>query len=174
MMSENQNNRAGSPGQPYMQPTQPYFGTGMPQTFQPQIQAPMQQPVQYPFPPGFTSPVAGQSPIAGNVPGMLPIEQSYVENILRLNRGKLVTAYMTFENSSEQQAFKGTIEAAGRDHLILRNPQTNERYLLLMVYLDYVVFPERVEYEYPFGTPAPGMLSQSAPRASGTGIPPIG
>jgi spore germination protein Q len=41
---------------------------------------------------------------------------------------------------------KGVIEAAGRDHLILSDPQTGTRYLLLMVYLDYVTFDEEINY----------------------------
>jgi spore germination protein Q len=100
-----------------------------------------------------------------DVPGMLPLEQSYVENILRLNRGKLATVYMTFENNREWNAkiFKGIIEAAGRDHLILSDPQTGKRYLLLMVYLDYITFDEELDYEYPFNT-GPGALSQYQPR----------
>lgn len=111
--------------------------------------------------PGFP----GQTPKQGpDVAGMLPIEQSYVENILRLNRGKLATVYMTFENNREWNAkiFKGIIEAAGRDHLILSDPQTGKRYLLLMVYLDYITFDEELEYEYPFHTQ--GQLSQYPPR----------
>ncbi|WP_210364361.1 spore coat protein GerQ [Bacillus sp. REN3] len=85
--------------------------------------------------------------------GMLPSEQSYIENILRLNKGKLATVYMTFENNKEWNAkiFKGIIEAAGRDHLIISDPQTGTRYLLPMVYLDYITFDEEIEYEYPFG-----------------------
>jgi spore germination protein Q len=85
--------------------------------------------------------------------GMLPLQQSYIENILRLNRGKLATVYMTFENNDQWNAkvFRGVIEAAGRDHLILSDPDTNRRYLLLMVYLDYVTFDEEIEYTYPFG-----------------------
>ncbi|QFT90990.1 Spore coat protein GerQ [Bacillus sp. THAF10] len=97
-----------------------------------------------------------------DIPGMLPLEQSYVENILRLNRGKLATVYMTFENNREWNAkiFKGIIEAAGRDHLILSDPQTGKRYLLLMVYLDYITFDEELEYEYPFNS----ALTQYQPR----------
>ena len=105
------------------------------------------------------------SPSAGaQVPGMLPVEQSYIENILRLNKGKLATVYATFENNTEWNAkiFKGIIEAAGRDHLILSDPQTGERILLPMVYLDYVTFNEEIEYEYPFGA-GPG-LTTSPPR----------
>lgn len=89
-----------------------------------------------------------QPNISQNVPGMLPIQQSYIENILRLNRGKEVTVYMTFE-SREQVTFNGRIEAAGRDHLILSHPETGERFLLLMVYLDYVVFDEKINYQPP-------------------------
>ncbi|MEH7522781.1 spore coat protein GerQ [Bacillus sp. JJ1503] len=99
------------------------------------------------------------------VPGMLPIEQSYIENILRLNKGKLVTVYATFENNREWNAkkFEGIIEATGRDHVILSDPQSGMRFLIPMVYVDYVTFSEEIEYEYPGFTP-PGMLSQFSPR----------
>ncbi|TCN24007.1 spore coat protein GerQ [Mesobacillus foraminis] len=100
------------------------------------------------------------------VPGMLPSEESYVENILRLNKGKLVTVYMSFEGSREwnSKVFKGIIEAAGRDHLILSDPQTGMRYLLLMVYLDYVTFEEEIEYDYPFAGGAGAGLASYPPR----------
>ncbi|RYG71795.1 spore coat protein GerQ [Lentibacillus lipolyticus] len=84
---------------------------------------------------------------------MLPEEQSYIENILRLNEGKFATVYMTFENNDQWNAkvFKGVVEAAGRDHIIISDPQTGKRYLLLMVYLDYITFDEELNYQYPFG-----------------------
>lgn len=87
-----------------------------------------------------------------NPPGMLPMERSYIENILRLNRGKLATVYMTFENNDRwnAQIFKGVIEAAGRDHIILSDPETERRYVLLMVYLDYITFDEEINYDYPY------------------------
>ncbi|WP_430790105.1 spore coat protein GerQ [Virgibacillus flavescens] len=93
--------------------------------------------------------------------GMLPMEQSYIENILRLNRGKPATVYMTFENNQDWNAkvFKGIIEAAGRDHIILSDPQTNKRYLLLMVYLDYVTFDGEINYTYPYG-----QMTTTSPR----------
>ena len=87
-------------------------------------------------------------------PGQLPIEQSYIENILRLNRGKLATVYMSFDvegGTRTPQVFTGIIEAAGRDHIILSDPQTGMRYLLLMVYLNYVTFEEEIEYRSPLG-----------------------
>nr|WP_082883864.1 spore coat protein GerQ [Bacillus sp. SJS] len=105
-------------------------------------------------------PMQSQSSPSQSIPGMLPLEESYIENILRLNRGKTATVYMTFENNKEWNAmiFKGTIEAAGRDHIILSDPQTGRRFLLLMVYLDYITFDEEINYEYPFG------MSASSPR----------
>lgn len=97
-----------------------------------------------------------------NVPGMLPIQQSYIENILRLNRGKRITVYMTFPDKV-QKTFVGNIEAAGRDHIILSDPETGERYLLLMIYLDYVVFEEEINYKPP-AFPGSQLLTTSPPR----------
>ena len=78
-------------------------------------------------------------------------EQSYIENILRLNLGKQVSAYMNFENSQwGSKVFKGTLEAAGKDHIIISDPTTGTRYLLLSIYLDYVTFEEEINYYYPF------------------------
>jgi spore germination protein Q len=113
-----------------------------------------------------TPPTFNQQNPAEIVPGMLPLEQSYIENILRLNKGKLATVYMTFENNREWNAkvFKGIIEAAGRDHIILSDPQTGMRYLLLMIYLDYVTFDEELEYEYPYGAAAAQPMATYSPR----------
>lgn len=88
---------------------------------------------------------------------VLPVtgqEESYVENILRMNLGKVATIYMTFENNCEWNAkiFKGMLEAAGRDHIIISDPTTGKRYLLLTVNLDYITFDEPLTYTLPFGT----------------------
>ncbi len=109
-----------------------------------------QQSMQMPQQPQQQSP---QQPSISDVPGMLPLQESYIENILRLNKGKRATVYMTFENNERWNAkvFKGIIEAAGRDHIILSDPETNRRYLLLMIYLDYITFDEEINYNYPIG-----------------------
>ena len=88
-------------------------------------------------------------------PGASPFpnreEQSYIENILRLNIGKVATVYMNFEGSQwGSKIFKGYVLAAGRDHIILQDLQSETRYLLLMVYLNYVTFDGEIEYDYPF------------------------
>lgn len=94
----------------------------------------------------------------GNVAQAPPLqfEQSYIENILRLNLGKTGTFYMTYENNKEWNAkvFKGKLEAAGRDHIIISDP-SGMRIVLLMVNLDYATFNEPLVYQYPgvFGNP---------------------
>ena len=53
----------------------------------------------------------------------VPMQQSYIENILRHNKGKKVKAYVSFPDSAEwkDRIFEGTIEQAGRDHLIIKD-----------------------------------------------------
>jgi spore germination protein Q len=160
--------------QPYQfyQPYQPYpYGYMYPQAYYPTAYPYYSpQPMTTPTPAfGLQTPsFAMQTPTTASqpsIPGMLPIEESYIENILRLNKGKLITVYMTFENNREWNAkiFRGNIEAAGRDHLILSDPQTGMRYLLPMIYLDYIVFEGEIAYEYPFAG-ATTQLSSYSPR----------
>ena len=68
----------------------------------------------------------------------MPMEQSYIENILRLNRGKLATLYFSYPDSVEwrDKTYTGIIEAAGRDHVIVSDPKNGRWYLLLMIYLN--------------------------------------
>ncbi len=112
--------------------------------------------------PGFVQQQQQQAAQGG---ASLPMEQSFIENILRLNRGKQVTVYMTFENNSEWNAkiFKGRLEEAGRDHIIISDPESGKYYLLLMVNLDYVVFDEPIDYTYPYGGGGQS-LTQYSPR----------
>ncbi len=79
----------------------------------------------------------------------LLMEQSYIENILRLNKGKKVTVYMSFSDSIswKDKTFTGIIEQAGRDHIILSDPQTGKWYMLLMIYLNYVEFENKINYK---------------------------
>lgn len=155
----------------YPQQSFPPYGGQMGQPFPAQ---PMPSGGAMPAAPGGGIPAfpgAGMPPMqtapptpGGQVPGMLPLEQSYIENILRLNKGKLVTVFTTFENNREwnAKAFKGIIEAAGRDHVIISDPQTGMRFLIPMVHVDYVTFEEEIEYEYPFGAASP--MSTYPPR----------
>ena len=82
----------------------------------------------------------------------LPLEQSYIENILRLNKGKQVRIHMTFPDSEEfkDREFVGIIEQSGRDHIILSDPTTGKWYLLLMIYVDFITFDEKINYSPEF------------------------
>ncbi|REE92874.1 spore germination protein Q [Paenibacillus taihuensis] len=135
--------------------------------YYPQQQAmpmPMPTPLPAPVPTPFVAGAQAQAmppmvpsgsfvtPMGGNVVTVPATEESYVENILRLNRGKMATFYMTYENNREWNAkvFRGIIEAAGRDHIIISDPSTGMRYLLLTLNLDYVTFDGPINYEYTF------------------------
>jgi spore germination protein Q len=141
--------------------SQPYYTTAYPYYQQP----PTQQTGFGLQTPTFAMPMQPPTTVSQPIPGMLPLEESYIENILRLNKGKMATIYATFENNREWNAkiFRGVIEAAGRDHVILSDPQTGMRYLLPMIYVDYITFDEPIAYEYPYASEGPG-LSTYSPR----------
>lgn len=85
-------------------------------------------------------------------PGQISdFEESYIENILRLNKGKIGTFYMTYNDSLEyrDKVYRGIIQAAGKDHIVISDTRDGKRYILLLVYLDYVEFDEPINYEYP-------------------------
>lgn len=120
-------------GSYYQNPTFPTNQTPMNQN-----QIPMQTPTS---PPGN---ISSQS--------QLPMEQSYIENILRLNKGKRVNAYVSYPDSNEwrDKVYSGIVEEAGRDHLIISDPISGNWYLIRMIYLDYVEFMERINYSHSY------------------------
>ena len=73
----------------------------------------------------------------------IPYEKSYIENILRFNKGKKVSIYQSFP-STEGEVFNGIIEQCGKDHVILSDPNTGNWYMLLMIYLNYIKFEEEI------------------------------
>lgn len=103
------------------------------------------------MPPQVTSgsPMTPQGVVVQNPPQVF--EQSYIENIFRMNLGKVGTFYFTYENNSQWNAkvYKGVLEAAGRDHIIISDPVTGQRTVLLMIYFDYATFDEPLNYQYP-------------------------
>lgn len=78
----------------------------------------------------------------------LTLEQSLIENILRLNKGKRVKVYATYPDAGEwrDKVYDGIIEEAGRDHLILMDPNTGHWFLIKAIYIDYVEFAEKINY----------------------------
>lgn len=98
----------------------------------------------FPTPPGNVSVTDGSSNI--------PQEQSYIENILRLNKGKRIKAYVSYPDSSawQNKVYEGIIEEAGRDHLIIRDNVNNLWYLIRIIYLNYVEFMEPIVYSHSY------------------------
>ena len=91
-------------------------------------------------------PAPNQSTAQTQMQEYVPNEQSYIENILRVNRGKRVSVYQSFADAGEwkDKIFTGIIEQSGRDHIILSDPTTGNWYLLLMIYVDYIKFDEEI------------------------------
>ena len=83
-----------------------------------------------------TAPIANQN----------SFEQSYIENILRLNKGKHVEIYASYPDSTDwrDKVFNGIVEASGRDHIILSDPKTGQWYLILMIYINYIKSDEKI------------------------------
>lgn len=79
--------------------------------------------------------------------GLLDIEDSYIENVLRQNKGKKVKAYVSYPDSSSwrDKLYEGYIREASKDHLIIECLD-NKWMLIPMIYLDYVEFEDRITY----------------------------
>ena len=84
-----------------------------------------------------------------NYSSELTLEQSYVENILRLNKGKIASFYMSYPDSNEwrDKIFTGIVEQAARDHVVISDPTTGKWYILLSIYMNFIVFDEEINYK---------------------------
>lgn len=92
------------------------------------------------------------APIGGGANENVQDEQSYIENILRLNKGKRAKAYFSFPDSNEwrDKVFEGIIEEAGKDHLVMSDPKTGKWSLILLIYLNFVEFYEKINYSHAY------------------------
>ena len=94
-------------------------------------------------------PTGAQTPMtAAPVAPGAAAEESFIENILRFNHGRVGTFYFTYQGNEKWNAvaYRGRVETAGRDHIIISNPETGRRYLLLMSNLDWVEFDGPIAY----------------------------
>lgn len=108
---------------------------------QPNYQQPASQ-QQVPMPPSAATP-SGRP--------VLPLgETSYIENILRLNIGQPGTFHFSFTHTLGEalntRNITGTVEEAGRDHVIIRETATGHSFLFPMIYFDYAEFEGDVNY----------------------------
>ncbi|MFC0471189.1 spore coat protein GerQ [Halalkalibacter kiskunsagensis] len=112
------------------------------------------------FPAGMPSGPAYNVPVVPMGTGQqLPmgvVEESFIENILRFNKGKIGTFYFTYQGNNEWNAmvYHGRVETAGRDHIIISDPSSGKRYLLMMANLDWVEFDEQINYPHTEINPA--------------------
>jgi len=75
-------------------------------------------------------------------------EELYLDSILKLNKGKMIKLNVTIPGSIEwqDQVFEGILESAGKDNIIISNPNTGEWNIIPMIYLDYITLEEPVKY----------------------------
>ena len=84
-----------------------------------------------------------------NAPSPTPQQDPYAENLLEKNVGKMASFYLSYSDSLEwrDKIFTGKIEAAGRDYVLLSDPNTGKWNLLWTVYLNYVVFDDAIKID---------------------------
>lgn len=72
----------------------------------------------------------------------------YYNDLLVKNIGKRATFYLSYSDSLEwrDKVFEGIIEEAGKDYVLIKSMDRNEWFLLLLVYLGYVSFDEKLTY----------------------------
>lgn len=91
-----------------------------------------------------------QVTIPSGRPVLPPGETSYIENILRLNIGEPGIFHFSFENTLEPglnaRNIVGSVEAAGRDHVIIKEAASGHQFLFPMIYFDYAEFEGQVKY----------------------------
>lgn len=75
-------------------------------------------------------------------------EQSYIENILRLNIGKQAKIYASYPDSNEwrDRIYDGIIEDAGKDHIIMYSREDDDWYLIPLIYLNWVEFETQINF----------------------------
>lgn len=74
---------------------------------------------------------------------------STLMNIFNINKGKIASLYVTYYNSKEEtfeKIFRGIIENAGDGYVIISDPKTGKWTMVLLQYLNYVIFEENINY----------------------------
>lgn len=87
--------------------------------------------------------------ISQNQNPTIPEKFQYAYNILNNNPNQIADFYMSYPDSVEwrDRIFSGKIIYSTREYTLLNNEQTNEWYVLPSIYLNYVIFNERVNLQ---------------------------
>ncbi|MGN1000438.1 MAG: spore coat protein GerQ [Bacilli bacterium] len=89
----------------------------------------------------------GYMPVQNNIPNM-QIEPNnneskyqYAETVLNSSIGRKASIHMSFPDSIEwrDKIFTGTIEASGKDYLLIKDEQ-NRQFLLWNIYINFIEF----------------------------------
>ena len=90
-----------------------------------------------------------QTAVAGgnSILDMKDSENSFVNAVLKRAIGKEAVYYFSYPDSIKwrDMAYEGVLEMVGEDYIVIRELNTNYIHVLLMLYLEYVVFKK--EYE---------------------------
>ena len=90
--------------------------------------------------------IPSQSSSPPGVGGVVKGNIFYAEYILNQNIGKKIKVYMSFADSIEwrDRIFEGTLEAVGREFLLISDRQNNKWYMLWSIYIDFLEFSDEV------------------------------
>ncbi|SOC34674.1 spore coat protein GerQ [Ureibacillus acetophenoni] len=113
------------------------------QQTQPQFQFPTQ-------PPSQAQSQQQMNPMAAFTAAQIRGEESYIENILRLNKGKEAVFFFTVPSAEREGGntveVRGVVVEAGRDHAVIREFETDHYFLFPMIYFDFARFEEPITY----------------------------
>ena len=72
------------------------------------------------------------------------LENSFVNAVLKTAVGKVAKYYFSYPDSVKwrDMVYEGKLELVGEDFIVIRDKNTNQLHVLLMLYLIYVVFEE--------------------------------
>ena len=85
-------------------------------------------------------------------PNPAAVPQIYMGNIIRLNIGKLGTFYFTYSDSEKwrDKSYVGIVEDVGRDYILIKDPNSEKRFLLSFIYLLWVEFDEELDFQFSY------------------------
>ena len=74
-----------------------------------------------------------------NIMNTMPIQNNYIDELLRNNIGKKMEVHASFTDSIEwrDSIFNGILESVGKDYIIIKMDQKS--YIIWSIYIDYII-----------------------------------
>lgn len=78
----------------------------------------------------------------------LPLEESYMDSLIRNNIGQQVCIYISIPNSNDFSDFKfnGILEQSGKDYVVLSEPSSGKWHLIPSHFINFITFSENINY----------------------------